>query len=407
LKNQSLKAGLILALFLALEVSAQELPNSGSLSLIFIGDIMGHIPQTESAYDPASHRYCFDSVFENVSPVIKKADFAIANLEVTLAGQPYVGYPIFSSPDELAAACKNSGINILTTANNHSFDRGKHGIIRTIKTLDSLGISHTGTFLDSLHREEINMLILEKNSIRVGLLNYTYGINGILPQTPVIVNQIQKQAMLADINKSKNYNLDKLIVFLHWGNEYQSEPSENQKEIARFLFENGADIIIGSHPHVVQRMEYSKADSINRERLIAYSLGNFVSDQRTSPRDGGVMVELCLSKENDKVEIKNCGYYLTWVNKKRTNNKRKYVVLLCSEMEAKNYEGMDSYSKNKMKVFINDSRTLFAKGNRSVNEIRIEPNQYDEFSPRPEPMKVLSKRLEFLPVSPQPGLRLF
>ena len=116
----------------------QDITQKDSLTFIFIGDIMGHEPQIQSAFDTENEKYNYEGVFKRVSHIIKNADFAIANLEVTLAGKPYTGYPKFSSPDALAAACKNNGIDVLVTANNHSCDKGKKGILRTIKVLDSL-----------------------------------------------------------------------------------------------------------------------------------------------------------------------------------------------------------------------------------------------------------------------------
>ena len=121
------------------------------ISLIFAGDIMGHDEQIKAAENTANHLYNYDSVFSYIRDVISEADIAIGNLEVTLAGQPYRGYPQFSSPAELALACKNAGFDFLVTANNHSADRGKYGIMSTIHKLDSLEIEHTGTFYDNLY----------------------------------------------------------------------------------------------------------------------------------------------------------------------------------------------------------------------------------------------------------------
>ena len=119
-----------------------------------MGDIMGHGPQINSAYDKTKKKYDYSGVFNPLEGIISSVDFAIANLEVTLAGQPYMGYPQFSSPDELAVACKNVGIDVLVTANNHSCDRKNSGLIRTVEVLDSLNIFHTGTFKNKKTREK-------------------------------------------------------------------------------------------------------------------------------------------------------------------------------------------------------------------------------------------------------------
>ena len=199
----------------------------------------------------------------------------------------------------------------------------------------------------------------------MGILNYTYGTNQIPTPYPTHVNRIDTALMRSDIEASKNDSLDKLIVFIHWGNEYKVHPSQSQTKIAKFLFDNGADIIIGSHPHVLQKIEYKE------DKFIAYSLGNFVSAQRTSGRDGGAIVQLTISKTGEKKYISNYGYYLTWVNKFSENNKLKYEILSCSEVESNEFKGMNSSSKAKMKRFMANSRTLLGKENRLVEEVCV------------------------------------
>ena len=350
-------------------VRGQDSISTESLSLLFIGDIMGHDSQINAAYDATSKTYNYDGVFAKVSPIFKKHDFAIANLEVTLAGIPFKGYPQFSSPDALAVAAKKSGINTLVTANNHSCDRGKQGIIRTIKVLDSLGINHTGTFLNSKERESSNLLVLSKNEISVGILNYTYGTNGLPVPSPTVVNKIDTALMAADIQKSKTANLDKLIIVIHWGKEYSSHPSTSQVNIANFLFDQGADIIIGSHPHVIQPMEYYEKTLKNPEQFIPFSLGNFISNQRKRKTDGGAMVAITLTKHNNETTISNSGYYLTWVNKPVVKGARKFEILPCAEYEGNEYFSMDDESITKMNLFINDSRSLLNTENISVPEL--------------------------------------
>lgn len=349
---------------------AQDVPKEDSLSFIFMGDIMGHDPQIASAFNPEKGAYNYEDVFRKVSHIIRTADFAIANLEVTLAGEPYAGYPQFSSPDALAVACKKNGIDVLVTANNHSCDRAKKGLLRTIHVLDSLEIPHTGTFKDAEERNRKNLLILDRNNIRVGLLNYTYGTNGLPTPKPTMVNRIDTLTMLSDIRKSRADSLDKLIVMIHWGPEYQSQPSKKQVEIAEVLFRNGVDIIVGSHPHVLQKMEYIQAKDGENENFIAYSLGNFVSNQRTRKRDGGAMLKLTLRKNKDDVTISNSGYYLTWVSRPIIDGKTMYEILPCSEFETNDFYDLDTDAKEKMKVFISDSRALFEKENIAVVEIK-------------------------------------
>ena len=255
------------------------------LSLLFIGDIMGHDAQIRSAKDPETGSFNYDDVFSFIREEISEADYAIANLEVTLAGSPYKGYPAFSSPAELAAACIKAGIDCFVTANNHSADRGKKGILETLQKLDSLGIPHTGTFASKNERDSLYPLMLNIKNNTIALLNYTYGTNGINVPDPVIVNMLNRDLVAEDLEKAVRKNPDLIILFLHWGTEYDTIPSKMQDEMARFFFDRGADLIIGSHPHVLQKMIWTKEDPYGKGRIAVYSLGNFVSNQQRPKMD--------------------------------------------------------------------------------------------------------------------------
>ncbi len=348
-----------LLLFHILSSTAQE------MSLLFLGDIMGHGPQIKSAWNDSLKKYDYNKVFEPVEDIISSVDFAVANLEVTLAGPPFDGYPQFSSPDELAEACKNNGIDVLVTANNHSCDRGSMGILRTNRVLDSLEILHTGTFSNQQNRDSLNLLVLEKEGIRIGLLNYTYGTNGIPFHAPTYVNLLDSSLIKKDLKFARTKNLDKLIVFVHWGAEYQDQPNLYQKNFNQFFKRQGVDIVIGSHPHVVQPMHYIKNN--DKEFLTVYSLGNFVSNQRDFRKDGGVMFR-CSIVKRDKASISDKEYILTWVNKFYKNKKWHYEVLPCSN---KTY-GKEYFSRNedyvKMQVYSEHAKNLFADYNINILE---------------------------------------
>jgi len=340
-----------------------------TLSLLFIGDVMQHGPQIRSALNPKTKKYEYDSCFKYVKEEMSAADITIANLEFTLGGEPYSGYPMFSAPDEAALALKNNGVDILVTANNHTCDRRKKGTIRTLDMLDSLKIEHTGSFRNQAEKELLYPMLIEKNGIKLALLNYTYGTNGMPVDPPTVVNLLKKAEILADLQKAKALKVDKIIAFVHWGSEYKHVPNDYQKFYEKLFFENGVDIVIGSHPHVLQPMRLEKADST--QRFIAYSLGNFVSNQRTAPRDGGAMLKLNLVKENGKVRIANAGYQLTWVWLPTQENRRRYYVLPASKYEV-NKQMMDTWSQTKMKAFIRNSRTLFNSKNKGVGEYTFE-----------------------------------
>lgn len=346
-----------------------QIPSEGRLTLLFAGDIMGHDDQIWSAEDRVSHTFSYDTVFSFIKPEIQEADFAIANLEVTLGRAPYYGYPSFRSPAALASACKYAGFDCLVTANNHAADRRGKGIISTINILDSLNIQHTGTFRNKEEKEDKYPLIIAKNNISVALLNYTYATNGNVSNESVIVNIIDKSLIERDITRAKLMNADCIVIFLHWGDEYKTLPSKSQLELEEFIFEKGGDIIIGSHPHVLQKMVLLKNNGINRERLTAYSLGNLVSDQRKKMTDGGAIVRIELTKKENMTRVTDAGYYLTWVYIPLEKFRKRYYIIPCSEFENKQAFFTDTTAYRKMKKFITSSRSLLYKQNTGFWEI--------------------------------------
>lgn len=368
---------LVFSLLLLVPVfaSAQQNDSTSTLSLLFMGDIMGHDTQINSAKQ-ADGTYDYTEVFAHLKDEISEVDVAIANLEVTLAGPPFKGYPQFSSPDALAVAAKSAGIDIFGTANNHSIDRGKSGIIRTLDVLDSLAIPHTGTYRTTEEKTNNTALIIEQNGIKLALLNFTYGTNGIPVPKPTTVNLINYPAIAADIKLAKAENPDKIIMFIHWGKEYEHEPNTYQTDVADFCFSKGVDYIIGSHPHVVQKSEWKNDSITGTEQFITYSLGNFVSNQRKRYTDGGQMIKLILQKENHKVSIKESGYFLTWVYTPVIKEKKHFHILPCAKYELKPDFFISSEHFNKMKLFIGDSRNLLNTQNVNVREYLFFENKW-------------------------------
>jgi poly-gamma-glutamate synthesis protein (capsule biosynthesis protein) len=280
-----------------------------------------------------------------------------------------MGYPQFSSPPALAAACKNAGIDYMVTANNHAADRGKNGISGTINRLDSLGIPHTGTFLNSLSRDSLYPLMIKRNDISIALLNYTYGTNGITVPEPVIVNLLDKNVITADIKKAKAKNPDITILFLHWGTEYDTVPSKIQTDLAEYFFSLGVDLIIGSHPHVLQKMVWLKNISGEKDGIVVYSMGNFISNQRKPKTDGGAIVRIEFTRSGDELKISDAGYYLTWVYTPIEMYRKKFFILPCSQFE----NNPEFFSKpaeyTQMKNFIIDARALLYKQNLNIREM--------------------------------------
>jgi len=321
------------------------------LKLVFTGDIMGHDTQIASALATGESGYDYKPCFQYLRPYLQEADLVIGNLEVTFAGEPYKGYPAFSSPDELAEALKWAGFDILINANNHALDRGQKGLVRTIEVLEQEEIVQTGTFTDEEARTSSYPLVVEKKGIRIALLNYTYGTNGIKDRPPVLVNRIDKEQIREDMQKAKTAQPDFILVTMHWGKEYQLTESRQQEELANFLFELGADAVIGSHPHVVQPIRGEGTGN-----LVVYSLGNLISNQRTRPRDGGIVFEMVLSKEDH--QIASFAYLPVWVWKPPTKKGTRFTLVPANlDPASETLSDMSEADWSKMMIFLEDTRS--------------------------------------------------
>ncbi|RJE88441.1 CapA family protein [Paenibacillus sp. 1011MAR3C5] len=293
-----------------------------SIHLAAVGDIMFHNAQLESAR-VATGGYDFKPVFEQVKPIIEAADIAIANFETTTAGtDPYKhqGYPRFNSPDEAVDALKEAGFDILTTANNHSLDTGKQGVTRTLDTIQSRGLATVGTYAT---RPDTRVLLKEVKGIKLAFLSYTESLNGLESlMTPeeldAMVNKVDEAKIQEDVAYAKAQGADLILASLHWGNEYEREPSTGQVNLAQRLSSFGVDIILGSHPHVIQKSEWQQSG--DRNTFVVYSMGNFISNQRQETLDNvftedGVIVqfEIRKDKQTGATEIHKVDYVPTWV----------------------------------------------------------------------------------------------
>jgi hypothetical protein len=346
------------------------------ISFLFLGDIMSHDLQIQSAYNKTTGKYDFSTEFEYIKPIIQDVDVTVGNLEVTLSGPPYKGYPMFSSPDQMAIDIKNAGINYLVTANNHINDRALKGFTRTMNVLDSLGFKHTGTFRNVEDKIKRHPMIIEEKGWRIALFNYTYGVNGGYYDPKIMINEIDSIQISKDLNEAKSQKFDAIIVFFHWGEEYKRNSNVSQQKTARFCFENGADVVIGSHPHVIQEMgkyTYKAASGNEKDVLVVYSLGNYVSNygiKRYS--NGGALTRFSLSKLADgKIRIEDQGYYLVWVyRKERTDMLKTYYVLPVSQFE--NDKMLTGEHLKLFNEFIMDSRAHLKKYNTNMNEYNFD-----------------------------------
>ncbi len=304
--------------------------------IVFTGDVMVHLPQINRAFSKESGGYDFSPSFKHIKGYIQKADTGVCNFESTLAGKEkgYSGHPRFNAPDELARDLKNVGFDFVATANNHSLDTKEEGLYRTVEIFRKAGMKPFGTAKTQAERN--TPPVLDVNGITIAFLAYTVSTNQIpVPEGKEhIVNLIDTDDLKSayktfklDIEKARHRGAELVAVYMHWGEEYEFEPGRNQKVLASLLARAGANLVLGSHPHVIQPMEYIEINGENENEnktLVAYSMGNFVSNQHYIP-DVIPTAEVELGKilkiyvKNDKKEsrlrINDVKYMLTWVDR--------------------------------------------------------------------------------------------
>jgi poly-gamma-glutamate capsule biosynthesis protein CapA/YwtB (metallophosphatase superfamily) len=296
------------------EIAEEETISTATLTAV--GDILIHSTVYEKAYI-GDGKYDFTGMFELVKPYLSKSDIAMANQE-TMIGGTEIGvstYPSFNSPYEVGDALQDSGVDLVTIANNHTLDRGETAILNALNHWDELGIPYTGAYRSE--DDSIDIRTITENDITFSFLSYTYGTNGIpVPEgKEYLVNLIELERIKAEIQDAKELS-DVIVVSLHFGNEYQRLPSEEQKELATEVANAGADIIIGHHPHVLQPVEWIERED-GKKTFVAYSLGNFISGQRWDYKDIGGILQLTVEKvtkgDNVDITIENPGFIPTFV----------------------------------------------------------------------------------------------
>ncbi len=345
--------------------------NTSKITINAIGDIMAHTPQLNAQHDPKTNTYSFDNNYKYVSSYIKEADLSIANLETTLAGDgiPYSSYPTFNTPDALADALKNAGVDIISTINNHTFDKGDLGVERTLDVLKSKNFSTIGT-ISKLGDE--NYLIKEVNGISLGITSFSYGdikentkfLNGIKvsdkskDKLNVFDSSDVNNAFNTINNTLKNIShTDIQILVIHWGDEYKRIPNQFQHDLAQKLSDIGVDIIIGSHPHVIQPMEMNELPD-GGNCFLVYSLGNFISNMKTTDTRGGALVSVTLSRDKSgKAVVKDASYRLVFTV---PGNKSQNFKLVPVE------EYVSGQWTQHCRAFEKSAENIFKKYNRNV-----------------------------------------
>lgn len=365
----------------------------------FAGDLMSHRQQQIAAYQSGTKTYDFSRAFKHIKPVLEKADFAIANLETTLPGnsRQYRGFPLFGVHDAYAGAVREAGINVLATANNHSLDSFKNGLIRTVKVTRKLGFHQLGTYVSREDFEQNRILMLKKNGLKVAILNYTYGTNGISVPDGVVVNLMTEERVTADLAQARALKPDAIIVVYHWGWEYNRYPNSQQKQFARLSFEHGADVVLGAHPHVVQPYEVRTVTDIygeTRDCLLLYSAGNFFSNQQRRHSIGGIVFHFDLLKtEEGRLVFSKIDHTVTWVYRGYAGGRRFFEVLPVNS--ALTSRKLPSYERSRMKAHLSSTTALLAAGKKSVKAYHARLDQ-----PLPGP-GTLSVQLEEPPGQPK------
>ena len=317
------------------------------ITINLVGDLMCHLPQTNNA-QLSNGIYDFKPSFEYIKPYLQNADLTIGNLETTFAGtsQAYAGYPAFNSPDSYCEALKDAGFDFLVTANNHSMDTKEAGLLRTVEVIKKNNLGYAGTYLSQEDHDSLRILTIK--GIKLGILNYTYGTNGSYPNDghKYMLNVIDSMGISNAVKLCKKKGADAILVFYHMGIENVTEPTAAQKNAVKYALDAGANIVIGSHPHMVgpTSVQYSKA--INDTVFIAYSLGNFLSNQYWRYTDAGVILKLTIQKNVTKniTKYKEASYTPTWVY--RGDGNKKMHILFPAEW---------SKDSSKLPIFLNQS----------------------------------------------------
>lgn len=289
-----------------------------TLSVCFIGDIMMHQSQIDRACTGGT--YDFSTYFSLIEDRLSKADLTVANMEFSLGGEPYAGYPAFSAPDTIADYAADCGIDVFLCANNHIYDRGATGAERTLERYRQLGVTHgisfTGIASDEEEREANWPLIISRKGMRVALLNVTYGTNGGLRLGWPKVNYMDDRPdLILALERAEEKETDMIIALPHWGEEYELCHSAQQAETAEWLIQNGVDMIIGTHPHVVQDTEVVRGNRYD-EAHIVYSLGNAVSNMSARNAQLELMVTTGIIRHcNGDTEIIPPEYTFLWCSR--------------------------------------------------------------------------------------------
>ncbi len=330
-------------------VESPEPEKPVDLTITCVGDVMVHRSQIDCQYNSQLGRFDYTNNYKWIKPYIEGADLALCNVETTFAGKPYSGYPNFSAPDELAAALVDTGFDVAITSNNHMMDKGGAGLLRTVEVLRNAGMQVVGSRREPAEKRYV---INEVKGLKVATVAYTYetgdgqttALNGatISPQNAELINSFSYNTLDSDlaqvkaqVDSARKEGADIVIVYYHWGEEYQLAANKWQREMARRTAdEMDVDMIFASHPHVLQEMEYLTKKGTDRKIPVFYSMGNLISNQRTETLNNrytetGIMATVTLSymASEKKVTAVTMSAVPTWVDKFTKGGKLTYEII--------------------------------------------------------------------------------
>lgn len=309
----------------------------GVATLVAVGDTIVHSPMMTAAWDPKLKSYDFRPMFQHVRADIEGADLGVGVLETVLGAgvAPYSGYPRFNSPDAVADALQWAGLDVVFTAHNHMLDHGTQALFRTLDHLDSIGLDHVGSARKPL--PELRMVMRRANGVKIAFLSYTTITNGfpVPASMPWAVNLYHKEIMAADVARARAAGADFVVAALHAGVEYQRRPDASQRKVIDEMVAAGVDVVLGSHPHAVQPFETRRVknpDGSEKEAVVFYSLGNFISNQIWRYSDCGLIVWLTLAKQPDgPPRLAGLHWHAVWVHRHISDGRRRYRVLPVDE----------------------------------------------------------------------------
>lgn len=349
-------------------IEVVDVPEDSFATIVSFGDTLCHKPLFNAAYNKKIGIYDFSPMFKYVEKYFKNSTINIGNCESPMAGaeKGYSGYPRFNAPEHLAIDLKELGVDIMTTANNHSLDKGFSGLESTLNFLDESEITHVGTA--RTEEEQNTILFKDLNGIKTAFLAYTYGTNGItVPKDKKFcINLIDKDFMLKQINQAKEEGAELIVVSMHWGIEYQTTENVEQDKLAEFLIKNGVDIILGSHPHVLQPMKMLKVETNEgeeKEGLVIFSQGNFFSNQSQENTQNTAIFNIQVKKsgETGKVTVENVTYIPIYVNIKEFGAKDRYELLDLNEIIRSYEAGEDEWSEKMYKLALKERKKCIKK----------------------------------------------